>query len=278
MLIVEVNDKLIINHPAPDAFLLGIEGFSSECYHHFSADEALRLARQIKDQGKGVYIDLTSMYHDQDALVLNDLIKTFNFVDGFLYHDFLVQSLIPFAKRVYYAPTYMTNLIDFNLMKEECQYVLASPEVDFKSLKAMSSNETWYLAFGTWEIFHSRRPLLTNYFKYRGWKNEGSVYTLKEEFRPNEEYPIIEERGTKIYLNDFYYLGREIGELRGHFLIKSFNLPVENVNAIINIYHEALIKNDGTNILPQLQALSLHLHQGFLYQKAILLKGDVSDE
>ena len=278
MLIVELNDAKLINHSHIDAFLIGVKGFSSECYHHFDLDEVLSLIQAIKTSQRKVFIDLTSMYHDEDVCALTQLIDTLKEVDGFLYHDFLVHSLIPQEKRVYYAPTYMTDMNDFTLMCDECAYVLASPEMGLESLKRASSVKTWFLAFGTWEIFHSRRPLITNYFQYRGSNNCARSFYIKEEFRPNEAYPIIEERGTKIYLNDYYYLGKELDMLTGHFLNKTFNLSIELSNQIIDLYYEALNKKDASKLEEGLQKLAIHLHQGFLYQKAVLRKGDVSDD
>ena len=267
MIIVEVNDLRIINNMHADGFVIGLQGFSSECFQHFTLEEAKALVKQIKSQNQKVYLDLTSMYHEDDVENLKGVIKEFDEADGFLYHDFLVHSLIPVEKRVYYAPTYMTNREDFKLMCNDCAYVLASPEIELDSLKKLSSEQTWYLTFGTWEIFHSRRPLLTNYFKYRGIKDHKDQYTLKEEFRPTEEYHILESRGTKIYLNDYYYLGSEIKDLKGHYFIKSFNLPYEIVDNIINIYYQALQSGNVEGIKDSLEDLGIKLHQTFLYRK-----------
>ncbi len=274
MIIVEANDSRIINNQHADGFVIGIQGNSSECFHHFALDEALALVKQIKKLNKKAFIDLTSMYHEEDVESLQNIINQLNDADGFLYHDFLVHSLVPKEKRVYYAPTYMTNKEDFDLMRSDSTYVLASPEVDFESLKRMASEQTWYLTFGTWEIFHSRRPLLTNYFKYRGIKDHKNQYTLKEEFRPTEEYHIVEARGTKIYLNDYYYLGSEIKDLKGHYFIKPFNLPYEVVDQVINIYYQALQSGNFEEIKEGLEALGIKLHQTFLYQKVVLTKGE----
>ena len=278
MIIVEVNDPRMIGHPFVDGYLFGLESFSSEVYQEYRLDELKELIARVKSLGKIAFLDLTSMYHDQDKKALKEVLDKLSSIDGIFYHDMMLHSLAEATKLVYYAPTYNTNRLDLDLMCAENAYVVASSEVGFDELINLNTKQTIFLTFGTWEIFHSRRNLLTNYYQYRGWKKDQKELAIEEELRPGTKYPIIEHRGTKIYLNGYYYLASELKDLKeAHYLFKFFNLGYEKSLKVLEIYQEAFINKDFTQIASQLHKLGLPLHQGLLYQKSILLKEEPND-
>ena len=59
MLIVELNDLNVLKSDA-DAYLIGVENFSSECYHHFSILEVKEIVLKVKENKKLAFIDLTN--------------------------------------------------------------------------------------------------------------------------------------------------------------------------------------------------------------------------
>ena len=272
MLIVELNNKEVVKSNA-DAFLIGVEGFSSECYHHYSVEEVQEIIKDIKKEQKKAFIDLTNVFHDHDLKNVEELIQTLNNVDGFFYFDLGIMNLIERKKRVYYAPTYVTNQHDLSIVKEENELVLVSPELSLKELEHIEyDNQTLSLAFGPWEIFHSRRPLISNYFKYRATEYDNNAkYHVIEEFR-NDYYPIVEKNGTKIFLNGYYYLGNKIKNKSTNLLLKTFDLTSELVIKVVEL-HKNYLNNELDDLDNELKRLGIELNRGLLFEESILRKG-----
>ena len=236
----------------------------------------VELVRIVKNNEGKVFIDLTNVFHDADLECLKKDLEKIQDADGFFYFDLGVMSLIEKEKRVYFAPTYLTNQFDINIAEEQNKYVLVSPEISLKELNNIKFSESLILvAFGTWEIFHSRRPLISNYFNYRNkeYKSD-SKYQVIEEFR-NDLYPIVENNGTKIYLNGYYYLGEELKGKNTSLLIKSFDLEKDIVTKIVDAYSNYL--NRGEDIEANLRKLKIDLNKGLLYEESILKKGGANE-
>lgn len=272
MLIVELNNKKVLESNA-DGYLIGVSGFSSECYCHFSISEVLEIIKKIKELNKKSFIDLTNVFHDNDLNKVQELIHTLKDADGFFYFDLGIMHLIDENKRVYYAPTYLTNQFDIDIAKTDNQYVLISPELSLKELENIKYDEkSLLLGFGTWEIFHSRRPLISNYFKYRNKDfDQNANYHVIEEFR-SDYYPIIENNGTKIYLNGYYHLGNDILNKTNNILIKTFNLDVNTVLKVVDL-HQQFINGNIKDLDQELEYIGIDLNKGLLFEESILRKG-----
>ena len=271
MLVVEVNDLKLVNNPEVDGFLIGTEFLSSECYKKFTKEEVIEFTRRAHDLNKKVFLDATQIFHDQDLKKVNMILNELNDVDYVLYNDLALINMIDKEKRFYYSITYVTNVYDYDIVADENQHVLVSPNLKYDELKKFKDKkESFLIAFGTFEIFHSRRPLISNYLKYRNLDVDKAKYQVIEEFR-NEKYPIVEEEGTKIYLNDYYYLSEELVDLNHNLIIKLFDLSQEKSLQIISLYRKAL--NDlNFQFDDEMKKLSLNLHKGLLYQNSILIK------
>ena len=271
MLIVEVNDLNVINNLNADGFLIGTEFISSECFMHFSIEQILEFVRKVHQLNKKVFLDATQIFHDQDLKKVKDILDKLDQVDYVLYNDLALMSLINKEKRFYYSTTYITNKYDFEIVSKENKYVLVSPTLSYEELQTFKMMDNSFLiGFGTYEIFHSRRPLITNYIEYRKMKHDNSDYKIIEEFR-NELYPIIENNGTKIYLNDVFYLGKELVNLNNNLILKVFDLPLDITNNVIDLYRQAFEKDDFS-ILESLKELPIKLHKGLLYENSVLIK------
>lgn len=271
MIVVEVNDLRIIENNQVDGFLIGTSFISSECYMKFTIEEVINFTEKAHKQKKLVFLDATQIFHDQDLNVVSRILKDLDCVDYVLYNDLALMDLIDEKKRFYYSVTYVTNKYDFEIVSEENSFTLVSPTLSFEELKEFRMNEKAFLiAFGTFEIFHSRRPLISNYLNYRKLPIENSKYQVIEEFR-NEKYPIVEENGTKIYLNDYYCLMEELRDLSKNLLLKVFDIPYTETTKIIDLYKKAIETNDYT-LLQNIKDVVPNLHKGLLYQNSILIK------
>lgn len=275
MLIVELNHKELINQKLNvDGFIIGVDYLSSDVFLKFTLDEAIALAKKIKSQNKIVMIDCTNIFSDQELKKVNEMLDYINHevdIDYYLYEDLGLMPLIDKSKRMYYSLTYTTNKEDLNIVLKENRSALISPLVKEEYLKSLSQNtNTFVIGFGTWRIFYSRRSLITNYFVYRNGEKEDGNYMIKEENRPDEAYPIIENYGTKIYLHDYFYLNDELKSY-ANLILKPFNLDFENTCEVINLYL-AKLKDEAINLDEKLSALNIKHHQALLHQDSILIK------
>lgn len=273
MLVVEVNDLRIVENNNVDGFLIGTKKISSEVYYQFTKEEVLAFIEKAHIKKKLVFLDATNIFHDEDFKDVKEIIDYLSTADYVMYNDLMILNIVPKEKRMYYSTTYITNTLDFDIVAEENEYVLVSPELSLEELKAFKNKKSSFLiGFGTWEIFHSRRNLLSNYFQYRGMEYSNSKYHIIEEFR-KEMYPIVENNGTKIYLNGYYYLGQELEELNNNLLLKTFDLDYALVNKIIDAYKKALISQDYEELERMIKDLPLDINKGLLFEQSILTKG-----
>ena len=273
MLVVEVNDLRIVENNNVDGFLIGTKKISSEVYYQFTKEEVLAFIEKAHIKKKLVFLDATNIFHDEDFKDVKEIIDYLSSVDYVMYNDLMILNIVPKEKRMYYSTTYITNTLDFDIVEEENKYVLVSPELSLEELKAFKNKKSSFLiGFGTWEIFHSRRNLLSSYFQYRGMEYSNSKYHIIEEFR-KEMYPIVENNGTKIYLNGYYYLGQELEELNNNLLLKTFDLDYALVNKIIDAYKKALISQDYEELERMIKDLPLDINKGLLFEQSILTKG-----
>ena len=273
MLVVEVNDLRIVENNNVDGFLIGTKKISSEVYYQFTKEEVLAFIEKAHIKKKLVFLDATNIFHDEDFKDVKKIIDYLSAVDYVMYNDLMILNIVPKEKRMYYSTTYITNILDFDIVEEENEYVLVSPELSLEELKVFNNKKRSFLiGFGTWEIFHSRRNLLSNYFQYRGMEYSNSKYHVIEEFR-KEMYPIVENNGTKIYLNGYYYLGQELEKLNNNLLLKTFDLDYALVNKIIDAYKKALISQDYEELERMIKDLPLDTNKGLLFEQSILTKG-----
>ena len=90
-------------------------------------------------------------------------------------------------------------------------------------------------------------------------------YSIMEEFR-NDTYPIVENNGFKVFLNDYFCLNELYTD---NLIIKTFNLELELTIKIINSFKE---KN-----LALIKELPIKTHHALLFEESILTKGDKNE-
>ena len=64
-------------------------------------------------------------------MILNELTD----VDYVLYNDLALINMIDKEKRFYYSITYVTNVYDYDIVADENQHVLVSPNLKYDELK-----------------------------------------------------------------------------------------------------------------------------------------------
>ena len=120
-----------------------------------------------------------------------------------------VKSSFPKRERKS-SNTYLTNVLDTKIYQEKNKFVVLSNQINTNELIHISKNaysNQIVSAFGVAMIMYTRRPLLTNYFKYRNSdKDSGKTnYYLQEEYR-DSLYPIIENENSLSQINPNLYI------------------------------------------------------------------------
>ena len=152
MLVVEVNDLRIVENNNVDGFLIGTKKISSEVYYQFTKEEVLAFIEKAHIKKKLVFLDATNIFHDEDFKDVKEIIDYLSAVDYVMYNDLMILNIVPKEKRMYYSTTYITNILDFDIVEEENEYVLVSPELSLEELKSavasyVGSNKVAYQSF-----------------------------------------------------------------------------------------------------------------------------------
>ncbi len=202
-----------------DAVYAGGEAFSMRtAAKNFSADDLKRGRELTLSQNKKLYIAVNIIPHEADLEVLPAYLSELEALspDGLIISDLGVLSL---AKR--YAPSVPIHIsTQANNVNSEtfsmwhslgASRVVCARELSFEEIKQIRSKipkdmEIEAFIHGAMCISYSGRCLLSNYMTGRD-SNQGSCahpcrwnYSLMEEQRPGEYYPVYEnERGTYIF-------------------------------------------------------------------------------
>ncbi len=291
-LIVELNSLELLNHDKSEiaAYLIGADGLSLRPSHIYDIRELKDIIKIIHKQGQQVIINACRIFSEFE---LTDLEKNLAAIltllpDYIMYTDFAVKTILNklcYDNLIYYAPTYLTNSLDIEMVLSDNKMAVVSPYINFTDIISICEKVDQPLvinAFGKFAIFHSRRPLLSNYFKYRGLDlNPHDNYQVVEELRSDYHNLVEDENGTHFYLEGFYYLLEELNKLPfdEYLLINTLFLDSNDTKMIVIGYLEALRGDAPAEIVKTWQKNGISLTKGLLYKKSILVKGgEANDE
>lgn len=271
-----------------DAIILGLEHYAHRMETTFDLATLEELIKTIKTHHKNVYIALNIIMHDHqiDGLyeVLNKL-STLE-IDGILFADLAVYMAAKTydltQKLIYYPETYVTSLEDTIFWaSQSIKAVVLARELTLDDITYILENKPLpviVVGHGYLNMFHSRRPLVENYFKHTEDQDpiitkDKKTLTLIEEKR-SDRYKIIQDQfGTHIYrakpLESLSVLDA-LNQLDTLIIDTAF-FTIEESLAIIDDY---VLKRDHKPVdLSHYEATHDH---GFYYKKTVLKKeGDV---
>ena len=229
-----------------------------------------------------VSLKVNRLFHEDEIEKLIETLKQIKLekVKFILYSDLglldVFEELNISNKAVYDAYTYTTNKMDVLEYSKYNEYVVVSNQISVDELKDLTNQinkNVIIYGFGKSVVFYSKRPLLTNYFKYRdlGLNPFDKDYNLKEEFR-EELYHIYEDiHGAYVYESKHYYLMSELKELNNvdYVIINSATLNATTYKKVVDSYlNMSEVDLVNTNIL---------LYKGIMESKSVLLKSEVTN-
>lgn len=196
-----------------DGIILGNDKVGTRLTHSFSLEEICQMIEITKNLKKEVFIQANQMFND----VQLDFFKTWisslplNTIDGVVVGDlgaFRVLSKLGYAEKAIYNPeTLMTNIYDFNFLKDAgIKGVYVAKEITLEDIQMIASKKSYQLfmvGHGHLNMFYSKRQLIHNFMDYQDkphtFHNQQNLKII-EETRDHEAYPILEDdAGTHVF-------------------------------------------------------------------------------
>lgn len=270
-----------------NSYIISLNSFGLFTENTYTALEIVNITNKLKRYNKTVIVDIAKIIHEDE---LNDLEEKIMMlanagVDYFMYSDFGVHFILNKnslgSKAMLYSNTYLTNTLDTKIYQEKNSLVVLSNQINNEELIKISNDSfdnQVISAFGLALIMYTYRPLLTNYFAYRGKANDAKKanYSLQEEFR-DDLYPIIEnENSTKIYDYGYYYLFDELKQMnqKANIIVSGELLKDSTYLEVLNVYSSYLNNNiNEEEALNSLKELNINLNKGAYNRKLTLTKG-----
>lgn len=278
--VTKTQAKQFLNCRKKTDILIGHEFLTSGDSLKLSSSEINELL-MLKKINK-ISLKVNRLFHEKE---LEDLIKTLkeiklDKVKYIFYSDLALLDVLSelniLDKAVYDAYTYTTNKQDVLEYVTFNKYVVVSNQISIDEIKELTNNidkKVIIYGFGKSVIFYSKRPLLTNYFKYRNLdlNANDTNYYLKEEFR-DDLYHIYEDRhGAYVYEAKYYYLMNELNDINNvdYVIINSTSLSASLYKKVVDAY----LNNDEEALV----LTNIPLYKGILESKSVLLKSEVSN-
>lgn len=236
----------------------------------------------------GVYSE--RLFHEDDLVYIKMILKNdlFKKIDYFFYSDMGMYEILienGFSeKTVYYAPTYMTNYCDVSLYQKFNNYVVISNEITSDEVIEIINNSNDHViveAFGMACCFYSKRPLVTNYLKFKGLKTKdinGKLASLKEETRDNYYHLVEDQNGVRIFEENHYYLAKELDNMKKvpYIMVHNLNISKQDYYNVVSLYNSYVTEEiDSAALETKLKNLKFTLYKGAYENKTILLKKEV---
>lgn len=208
--------KMAIRYSADAVYCAGQSFGLRASSSNFSNEELKEAVEFVHSHGKKIYVTCNIIPHNEDLVGLEDYLKFLESikVDAIIVADLgiflLAKRVAPNLERHVSTQANTTNYLTTEFWKEQgATRVVVAREVsiaDIKTMKEAADIEIEAFVHGAMCISYSGRCLLSNYFTTRD-ANRGQCtqacrwkYSLVEENRPGEYYPIEEDQhGTYIF-------------------------------------------------------------------------------
>lgn len=208
--------KMAIRYGADAVYCAGRSFGLRASSSNFSNEELKEAVEFAHSHGKKIYVTCNIIPHNEDLVGLEDYLKFLEsiHVDAIIVADLgiflLAKRVAPNLERHVSTQANTTNYLTTEFWKEQgASRVVVAREVsiaDIKTMKEAADIEIEAFVHGAMCISYSGRCLLSNYFTTRD-ANRGQCtqacrwkYSLVEENRPGEYYPIEEDQhGTYIF-------------------------------------------------------------------------------
>lgn len=292
-LIVELTNKNLIknykNIKYVNYLVIGCKNLSLNASVCFTLSEIDEIYNLVKDTKLKLILNCERLFSNSDLEYVKELFDLgfFYKFEYIMYSDFglknFLETLDKNLKFIFKASTYLTNKFDVNLYNELNDYVVLSSEISSSELIELSKGVNKNVIvdiFGQSACFYSRRPLISNYFKYRNIDKElSNNYHVIEELR-NDLLPIIEnETGTLILEPKHHVLIEEFKFLENiaYGLILVHNLSMKKCLCVVKTFNDFIDDLNISKVYETFKENNIEVYKGAYNIKSVLLKGGCNE-
>lgn len=277
----------VLSKTGADIFIMGNYDYASRLSSSFSEVELAEAATLIKSLDKELYISLNIIAHNSNLSDITEFLKFLNTipVDGIIFGDlgvYMIAKRLHMEQLLIYNPeTLNTSIYDPVFWdRKGIKGITISKEItlnDISEIIKVSSIEVSIIGHGHLNMFHSRRPLIENYFKYTKEEYDSFVENrnlkIVEEIR-NEAYPIYQDKhGTHIFREKALESFKEIvmlNEVLDVFIIDNIFKDEEYLLDVLTKYKAIINSNNENEIATAYSKKYEKDHDsGFLYKKTV---------
>ena len=273
-----------------DIFILGNEQYANRLVYSFSTIDLTDANNIIKSLNKEIYINLNLIIHNNDLKKVKEFLDFVNEldVDGIIFGDLAVYQLaktLGIENKLIYSPeTLNTNYYDPIFWGNKgIKGLTISKEITLEDISLIANSseiEISLIGHGHLNMFHSRRPLIENFFKYTNNEYESYIENrnlrIVEEIR-DESYPIYQDlHGTHIFREKSLESYQEANTLKNVlevFIIDGIFKDTDYLAETLKNYKDLLSISDYFVIAKATSKQYEEDHDsGFLYKKTVYVK------
>ena len=267
-----------------DVFIIGNEAYANRLVNSFSLVEITEINQLIKSLGKEIYINMNMIIHHSDIDSFTEFL-TFTKgldADGIIFGDLgaymMARQMDLDSKLIYNPETLNTNYYDTTFWnKKGIKGLTISKEITLEDIEEICEHknvEISIIGHGHLNMFHSRRPLIENFFKYTkeeyGKFVDNKNLKIVEEIR-NEEYPIYQDNhGTHIFREkslESYKEVMQLSECVDVFIIDGIFKDDDYLLETVSNYYLILNKKNERLANKISKSYATDHDSGFLYKK-----------
>lgn len=270
-----------LNQTDIDIYILGNEAFANRLPGTFSNEELEEASNLITQKKKELYINMNIIVHNSDLHKVKTQLEFIESlpVNGILFGDLAIyryaSSLQLKQKLIYNPDTLNTNQYDAVFWKKKgIKGITVAKEIIKDEIIETAKNseiEVSMIGHGYLNMFHSKRPLIENFFKYNNKEYDQYINNrnlhLVEEIR-NESYPVFQDNhGTHIFRDKIMMSFHEIKELSNYIDVFIIDSIFQNRDYIVDVMNDykAVLQNKEIN----LSRYEKNHDTGFLYKKTV---------
>lgn len=263
-----------------DAFLLGINKFSTNLSFCFNEEEIYELIAIIKEKNKEVFILLNKNYNNKEIeevfKIMNKLEKLK--IDGIFYYDLGILNIYKRGdynlSLVWAQEHFGTNYKTCDFYKKHgVDYALLSSEITLEEIKLICKNTKVKLifpAFGYLPMFTSKRELISAYFAYLNIDKQEDYYYMEKE---NKKYLVFERnKETIVYSSNIINALKEVKLLKecglDYVLLNGCFIEDDKFLEVVSFFKKA-IKEECYELETLINNKFNNIDKGFLYKETL---------
>ena len=279
-LLVSVNKKELDKYlEFTNSFIVGLLNYSVN-YFELSIEEIEKLLNEHSNIE--LFIAINKNIFNDDLLDLEEKLVYLNKIKikGILFYDLSILSIVKRKKLnidLIYGQTQMVvnyNIVNF-YYDLGCKYSYLSSTItedEIKEISLKTKSLLMALFIGHVKVSHSKRHLVSNYYKYRDISNYSNINIINEKNKDSKYYLIEDSKGTNILTYDILNGTDSFINLKDflEYAILDNNLIDDDLFIkILKLYHDNLNSLiDDDDLVKEVKKI-IGNYDGFFHKKTI---------